>query len=190
MYSTHSQSEINAISWFYSGKPISTNALMNGAVNLANKIYQHSGCSMYGLIQRVSSASVIIEEKVHGQIDQGILLLLGIEKTDSQESADKLLHKVLNYRIFSDANLKMNLSLKDIGGGLLVISQFTLAAETNRGLRPSFSSAATPDQAESLYNYFVTQAKQLHSFVEQGVFAADMQVSLCNDGPVTFNLRV
>ena len=167
-----------------------TNALMVFQVKLTFKTIQYSGRSMYGLIQRVSSASVTIEHQVQGQIDQGILLLLGIEKTDSQETADKLLHKVLNYRIFADGNQKMNLSLQDIGGGLLVVSQFTLAAETNRGLRPSFSCAATPDQAKSLYNYFLTQAKVQHSTVEHGIFAADMQVSLCNDGPVTFNLRV
>jgi D-tyrosyl-tRNA(Tyr) deacylase len=90
--------------------------------------------------------------------------------------------------MFSDANAKMNLSLKDINGGLLVISQFTLAADTNKGLRPSFSSAAPPDQAEALYNYFLSSAKTQHSKVGNGIFAADMKVSLCNDGPVTFNL--
>ena len=159
-------------------------------VKLAIKTNQHNGRSMYGLIQRVSSASVTIEHQVQGQIDQGILLLLGIEKTDSQETADKLLHKVLNYRIFADSNDKMNRSVQDIGGGLLVVSQFTLAAETNRGLRPSFTSAAAPTQAQPLYDYFLTQAKAQHSSVEHGTFAAYMQVSLCNDGPVTFNLRV
>ena len=145
---------------------------------------------MYGLIQRVSSASVAIEQQINGQIDQGILLLLGIEKTDSQSTADKLLQRVLNYRVFSDAEDKMNLSLLDINGGLLVISQFTLAADTNKGLRPSFSSAAPPEQAESLYNHFLAQARAQHGKIESGIFAADMQVSLCNDGPVTFNLRV
>ena len=159
-------------------------------VKLAIKTNQHNGRSMYGLIQRVSSAAVTIEHQVQGQIDQGILLLLGIEKTDSQETADKLLHKVLNYRIFADSNDKMNRSVQDIGGGLLVVSQFTLAAETNRGLRPSFTSAAAPTQAQPLYDYFLTQAKAQHSSVEHGTFAAYMQVSLCNDGPVTFNLRV
>lgn len=143
---------------------------------------------MLGLIQRVSSASVEIDKQIHGQIDQGLLLLLGIQKTDSRENADKLLHKILNYRMFSDANGKMNLSLKDINGGLLVISQFTLAADTNKGLRPSFSSAAPPDQAEALYNYFLSSAKAQHSKVGNGIFAADMKVYLCNDGPVTFNL--
>jgi len=145
---------------------------------------------LYGLIQRVSSASVAIDQQINGQIDQGVLLLLGIEKTDSQSTVDKLLHRVLNYRLFSDEKDKMNLSLLDINGGLLVISQFTLAADTNKGLCPSFSSAAPPEQAESLYNHFLAQARAQHGKIESGIFAADMQVSLCNDGPVTFNLRV
>jgi D-tyrosyl-tRNA(Tyr) deacylase len=145
---------------------------------------------LYGLIQRVSSASVAIDQQINGQIDQGVLLLLGIEKTDSQSTVDKLLHRVLNYRLFSDEKNKMNLSLLDINGGLLVISQFTLAADTNKGLRPSFSSAAPPEQAESLYNHFLAQARAQHGKIESGIFGADMQVSLCNDGPVTFNLRV
>jgi len=145
---------------------------------------------LYGLIQRVSSASVAIDQQINGQIDQGVLLLLGIEKTDSQSTVDKLLHRVLNYRLFSDEKDKMNLSLLDINGGLLVISQFTLAADTNKGLRPSFSSAAPPEQAESLYNHFLAQARAQHGKIESGIFGADMQVSLCNDGPVTFNLRV
>ena len=144
---------------------------------------------MQGLIQRVSSASVTIDQQVYGQINQGILLLLGVQKTDTRESADKLLQKVVNYRIFSDAEGKMNLSLQDIGGELLIISQFTLAADTKKGLRPSFSSAAPPEQAEALYDYFLAQANGLYGGVSNGIFGADMQVSLCNDGPVTFNLE-
>ena len=144
---------------------------------------------MQGLIQRVSSASVTIDHQVYGQINQGILLLLGVQKTDTRESADKLLQKVINYRIFSDAEGKMNLSLQDIGGELLIISQFTLAADTKKGLRPSFSSAAPPEQAEALYDYFLAQANGLYGGVSNGIFGADMQVSLCNDGPVTFNLE-
>ena len=144
---------------------------------------------MQGLIQRVSSASVTIDQQVYGQINQGILLLLGVQKTDTRESADKLLQKVINYRIFSDAEGKMNLSLQDIGGELLIISQFTLAADTKKGLRPSFSSAAPPEQAEVLYDYFLAQANGLYGAVSNGIFGADMQVSLCNDGPVTFNLE-
>lgn len=145
---------------------------------------------MQGLIQRVKHAKVTVDGQVIGQIEQGILLLLGVEKLDDNSAADKLLRKVTNYRIFSDENDKMNLSLKDIQGELLVVSQFTLAADTNKGMRPSFSSAATPVQANELYEYFVSQAKVAGLRVATGQFAADMQVSLCNDGPVTFNLTV
>lgn len=144
---------------------------------------------MKGLIQRVSHAQVVVDGEVVGAIEQGLLLLLGVEQADTEQQADKLLHKVLNYRIFADEQGKMNLSVKDIGGGLLVVSQFTLAAETKKGLRPSFSSAANPALAEQLYQYFVTQAQQQHSIVATGIFAADMKVSLCNDGPVTFMLE-
>ncbi|MGB1291844.1 MAG: D-aminoacyl-tRNA deacylase [Pseudoalteromonas sp.] len=144
---------------------------------------------MQGLIQRVKHANVQVDNRVIGQIQQGILLLLGVEKLDDKAVADKLLHKVSNYRIFTDENDKMNLSLKDIQGELLVVSQFTLAADTKKGMRPSFSSAATPDQARELYEYFVSQAQSQGIKVATGEFAADMQVSLCNDGPVTFNLK-
>lgn len=143
-----------------------------------------------GLIQRVSSASVSVENTVVGTIDQGLLLLLGIEKTDLEAAADKLLQKILNYRVFADSEGKMNLSLRDIGGELLVVSQFTLAADTNKGLRPSFSAAASPEQAEALYDYFLTQAATaLNTQIQSGRFGADMQVMLHNDGPVTFMLR-
>ena len=145
---------------------------------------------MLGLIQRVSSASVSVENTVVGTIDQGLLLLLGIEKPDLEAAADKLLQKILNYRVFADSEGKMNLSLRDIGGELLVVSQFTLAADTNKGLRPSFSSAASPEQAEELYDYFLTQAATaLNTQIQSGRFGADMQVMLHNDGPVTFMLR-
>ena len=144
---------------------------------------------MLGLIQRVSSASVVIDYETVGEIDQGILVLLGVQKHDAMGSADKLLRKVLNYRMFSDPEGKMNLSLSDINGGLLIVSQFTLAADTKKGLRPSFSSAAPPEQAEDLYNYFVSQAAQQHLKVQNGRFGADMQVCLVNDGPVTFMLE-
>ena len=144
---------------------------------------------MLGLIQRVSSASVVIDHETVGEIDQGILLLLGVQKHDVMGSADKLLRKVLNYRMFSDPEGKMNLSLSDINGGLLIVSQFTLAADTKKGLRPSFSSAAPPEQAENLYNHFVSHATQQHLKVQNGRFGADMQVCLVNDGPVTFMLE-
>ena len=145
---------------------------------------------MQGLIQRVKHAKVEINNQVVGEISNGILLLLGVEKHDDTQTADKLLHKVSNYRIFTDENDKMNLSLKDIKGELLVVSQFTLAADTKKGMRPSFSSAATPSQANELYEYFVAQAKEFGLTIATGEFGADMQVSLCNDGPVTFNLSV
>ncbi|MBB1418772.1 D-tyrosyl-tRNA(Tyr) deacylase [Pseudoalteromonas sp. SG44-1] len=145
---------------------------------------------MQGLIQRVKHAKVEVDGQVVGQIELGLLLLLGVEKHDDQQSTDKLLHKVSNYRVFSDENDKMNLSLQDIQGELLVVSQFTLAADTKKGMRPSFSSAATPAQANELYEYFVSQARVMGLSVATGQFAADMQVSLCNDGPVTFNLTV
>ena len=144
---------------------------------------------MLGLIQRVSSASVVIDYETVGKIDQGILLLLGVQKHDAMGSADKLLRKVLNYRMFSDPEGKMNLSLSDINGGLLIVSQFTLAADTKKGLRPSFSSAAPPEQAENLYNHFVSHASHQHLKVQNGRFGADMQVCLVNDGPVTFMLE-
>lgn len=145
---------------------------------------------MQGLIQRVSHAKVEVAGECVGSINKGILLLLGVEKHDDESTADKLLHKVSNYRIFTDDAGKMNLSLKDIEGELLVVSQFTLAADTKKGMRPSFSSAGTPAQAEALYDYFVAQAKAAGIQVQTGRFAADMQVSLCNDGPVTFNLSI
>ncbi len=144
---------------------------------------------MLGLIQRVSSASVVIDHETVGEIGQGILLLLGVQKHDAVGSAEKLLRKVLNYRMFSDPEGKMNLSLSDINGGLLIVSQFTLAADTKKGLRPSFSSAAPPEQAENLYNYFVSHASQQHLKVQNGRFGANMQVCLVNDGPVTFMLE-
>jgi D-tyrosyl-tRNA(Tyr) deacylase len=144
---------------------------------------------MLGLIQRVSSASVAIDNRLEGNIDQGILLLLGIEKNDNEDSINQLLNKILNYRIFNDKQGKMNLSLNDIAGDLLVVSQFTLAADTKKGMRPSFSSAAPPEPAEALYDYFLKQAQiECQGEVASGEFGADMQVSLCNDGPVTFLL--
>lgn len=149
---------------------------------------------MKGLIQRVSYASVAVDGSKVGKIDRGLLVLLGVEKNDSEDKADKLLKKILNYRIFPDQNDKMNLSVLEVGGGVLLVSQFTLAADTQKGLRPSFSSAATPSEAERLYDYVVDQARQLTvtapTYIESGVFAADMKVELLNDGPVTFMLEV
>lgn len=145
---------------------------------------------MLGLIQRVKRASVTVNNAITGEIQQGILLLLGIQKNDTEETADKLIEKILAYRIFSDENNKMNCNVQQIEGGVLVVSQFTLAADTKKGLRPSFSSAAPPAKAEALYDYFVAQMRNKHPQVATGIFAADMQVSLINDGPVTFMLEM
>ncbi|WOX04129.1 D-aminoacyl-tRNA deacylase [Microbulbifer pacificus] len=148
---------------------------------------------MKGLIQRVKHAKVEVDSQSVGAIDRGILLLLGVEAGDSEEAADKLLHKVMHYRIFGDGQGKMNLNVQQAGGGLLVVSQFTLVADTAKGLRPSFSRGASPQQAEALYEYFLRRARAIMPAelpVAGGQFAADMQVSLCNDGPVTFLLEV
>ncbi len=142
---------------------------------------------MLGLIQRVTEASVVINGQVHGEIGLGLLLLLGVQKEDTQESAEKLLSKIVNYRVFNDEKGHMNLSLIDVKGSLLIVSQFTLAADTHKGLRPSFSAAAPPKLAERLYNGFIEAARQFVP-VETGQFGADMKVSLTNDGPVTFQL--
>lgn len=143
---------------------------------------------MIGLIQRVSWAKVVVDDNTIGQIEQGILVLVGMEKHDSNAQADKLLHRLLNYRLFPDNDDKMNLSVKDVQGGLLLVPQFTLAADTKKGMRPSFSSAKPPSEAEKLFNYLVSQAEQNYQHVAAGEFGADMKVSLLNDGPVTFSL--
>ncbi len=145
---------------------------------------------MIGLIQRVSQAQVAIDRVTVGQIERGILLLLGVEKADTEAQADRLLERVLGYRIFPDAQGKMNLSLREINGGLLIVPQFTLPADTRKGMRPSFTPAAPPAQGAALFNYFTAQARPQLLTVQTGVFAADMQVSLTNDGPVTFWLQV
>ncbi|NYS61152.1 D-aminoacyl-tRNA deacylase [Vreelandella salicampi] len=144
---------------------------------------------MRALIQRVSRASVEVEQHTVGAIDHGLLALVGVEKDDSEASADKLLHKLLHYRVFSDADGKMNLNVQQAGGGVLLVSQFTLAADTRKGLRPSFSSAAPPAEGERLFNYLVAQARQYDIPLATGEFGANMQVSLTNDGPVTFLLE-
>ena len=144
---------------------------------------------MKGLLQRVSSARVEVEGEVVGSIERGLLVLVGVEPQDTQASADKLLHKLLNYRVFSDDDGKMNLSLRDIAGGLLLVSQFTLAADTRSGMRPGFSKAAPPALGAELFDYLLMQADTLHSNVAAGRFGADMQVHLVNDGPVTFLLE-
>ena len=143
---------------------------------------------MLGLIQRVSDASVVINGQVHGKIGPGLLLLLGVQREDTPARAEKLLSKIVNYRVFNDEKDHMNLSLIDVRGSLLIVSQFTLAADTHKGLRPSFSSAASPKLAERLYDDFIEAARQFVP-VETGQFGADMKVSLTNDGPVTFQLN-
>lgn len=144
---------------------------------------------MKALLQRVSQARVDVAGETIGAIDQGLMVLIGIEPQDTPASADKMLHKLLNYRVFSDADGKMNLSLTDVNGGLLLVSQFTLAADTKSGMRPSFSKAAPPALGAELFGHLVTKAKTSHATVETGQFGADMQVHLINDGPVTFLLE-
>lgn len=144
---------------------------------------------MIGLIQRVASASVTVEGEAVARIGQGILLLLGVRRGDDEAAADRLLERVLGYRIFPDADDRMNRSLSEIGGELLVVSQFTLAADTHKGMRPGFSTAAEPETGERLYEYFLARARISHARVAAGRFGARMQVSLVNDGPVTFWLE-
>lgn len=145
---------------------------------------------MKALLQRVSQACVTIDDAEVARIANGLLVLVGIEPNDTQHSAEKMLHKLLNYRVFADDQGRMNKSLIDIQGGLLLVSQFTLAADTRSGLRPGFSTAAAPAQAEALFNQLVSMAQKSHANVQTGQFGADMQVQLTNDGPVTFMLEV
>lgn len=145
---------------------------------------------MIGLLQRVSEASVVVEGRTVGAIGRGLLVFVGVERGDDEASGDRLLERLLGYRVFSDAAGKMNLSVKDVQGGLLLVSQFTLAADTHKGMRASFTPAAPPEDGERLFNYLVARARALHAPVETGVFGADMKVQLVNDGPVTFWLRV
>lgn len=145
---------------------------------------------MKALIQRVSEARVVVAGEIVGEIEQGLLVLLGVEKADTEAQATKLAQRVVGYRLFADEADKMNLDVRDIQGSLLVVSQFTLAADTRKGRRPSFSSAAAPEQALALYHRFCTQAAEAGVQVQTGEFGADMQVHLVNDGPVTFELSV
>ena len=145
---------------------------------------------MLAVVQRVREAKVVVDGRTIGEIGQGLLVLECAERGDSEVQGDKLLAKLLKLRIFSDEAGKMNRSVQDVGGGLLVVSQFTLAADVSGGNRPSFINAAPPDQGRRLYDYFVQQAKAAHPVVQTGEFAADMQVHLVNDGPVTIPLTV
>jgi D-tyrosyl-tRNA(Tyr) deacylase len=145
---------------------------------------------MIGLIQRVSRAQVDVDGVTVGQIGHGIMLLLGVEKADTPAIAERLLERVVGYRIFADDQGKMNLSLRKVAGGLLIVPQFTLPADTRKGMRPSFTPAAPPEQGRALFDYFVERARLQLTQVQTGVFSADMQVTLTNDGPVTFWLQV
>jgi D-aminoacyl-tRNA deacylase len=159
---------------------------------------QHPGLSKYhlsssfqviGLIQRVSRACIEVDKQIISQINHGILALIGIERSDTQKTADKLLRRLLDYRIFQDTEGKMNLCLSEVDGALLLVPQFTLAADTKKGMRPSFSSAAAPEQGQALYDYLVVQARSRYTRVKSGIFGAYMQITLTNDGPVTFWLQ-
>jgi len=142
------------------------------------------------LLQRVTRASVDVGGECVGQIDRGLLVFLGLDKGDDRRSADRLLDKLLAYRVFSDDTGRMNNSVTDVEGGVLLISQFTLSADTRKGLRPSFSSAMAPSEAEGLYRYTLEQLQSRHGSVAAGIFGVDMQVNLTNDGPVTFLLEI
>lgn len=144
---------------------------------------------MIGLLQRVTQASVTIDGNTVASINTGLLVLVGIEKNDSEKNAERLFEKIISYRVFADNEDKMNLSLQDINGELLLVPQFTLVAETKKGLRPSFSDAAPPELAKQLFEFLIKHAREQYTSIETGVFGADMQVGLTNDGPVTFWLQ-
>lgn len=144
---------------------------------------------MIGLLQRVTSASVRVDDRIVGEIGAGLLVLVGIRPGDGEEEAQRLLEKLLKFRVFADVAGKMNLSLQQVGGGLLLVPQFTLAADTRHGLRPGFSTAAAPDVSRRLFEVLLHAARARHPMVAAGQFGADMQVSLVNDGPVTFWLE-
>ena len=145
---------------------------------------------MIAMIQRVTNASVSVENEIVGSIKSGLLVLLGVEKGDTDKQCQRLAEKVLAYRVFADDNGKMNLNVQQADGDLLVISQFTLAAETKKGNRPGFTNGADPEEAKRLYQLFSQQCIALGCHVENGIFAADMQVTSTNDGPTTFWLQI
>ena len=144
---------------------------------------------MIGLLQRVSAARVEVGGDTVGEIGPGLLVLVGVERGDAEAQADRLLERLLGYRVFADAEGKMNLSVRDRDGGLLLVPQFTLAADTRKGMRPSFTPAAPPAEGERLFEYLATRARQRHARVATGHFGAHMRVDLTNDGPVTFWLQ-
>ncbi len=145
---------------------------------------------MIGLLQRVTHAEVSVQAKTVGAIQAGLMVLVGVERGDTEQHADRLLERLLTYRVFPDDEQRMNRSLQDTGGGLLLVSQFTLAADTRKGTRPGFGPAAEPQEGKRLFDYLVRRAREQHRVVETGVFGAHMQVTLTNDGPVTFWLQV
>jgi len=143
-----------------------------------------------GLLQRVTEARVVVAGETVGRIGRGLLVLIGVERGDGESQADRLLERLLGYRVFPDADGRMNLSVSDVGGGLLLVPQFTLPADTRKGMRPSFTPAAAPEEGERLFDHLAGRARARHPDVATGRFGADMQVSLTNDGPVTFWLQV
>jgi D-tyrosyl-tRNA(Tyr) deacylase len=145
---------------------------------------------MIGLLQRVANASVSVQGRVVGQIDRGLLVLIGVQRGDTEVQADRLLERLLTYRVFADETGRMNRSLQDVQGDLLLVSQFTLAADTAKGTRPGFSPAAEPSEGRRLFDYITQKARERHRVVQTGEFGADMQVGSINDGPVTFWLEV
>ena len=144
---------------------------------------------MKSLLQRVSRATVTVNAETVGEIEHGLLVFLGLDRDDDRAGADRMVDKLLAYRVFADSEGRMNASVVDVHGGVLLVSQFTLSADTRKGLRPGFSSAMPPSEAEQLYDYTLAQLRRHHPLVASGVFGADMQVSLVNDGPVTFLLN-
>lgn len=145
---------------------------------------------MIGLLQRVSEARVVVAGETLGEINRGLLVLIGVERGDTPAQAERLLERLLGYRVFPDADGKMNLSVSDIGGGLLLVPQFTLPADTRTGMRPSFTPAAAPEEGRRLFDHLLHCARAQHGDVATGRFGTDMQVSLTNDGPVTFWLQI
>lgn len=168
------------------GPPTAARSRLRAWVTL---VFFAGAIGLKALIQRVTQARVEVDGQTVGAIDRGLVVLLGIEQQDDEACADKLIDKLLAYRVFSDDLGKMNLSVQAVGGGILLVSQFTLAADTRKGLRPSFSCAAPPAAAEQLYRYALARLQGRHDQVACGMFGADMQVSLTNDGPVTFLLE-
>jgi D-tyrosyl-tRNA(Tyr) deacylase len=146
--------------------------------------------AMIGLLQRVTKAEVLVDTRIVGSIDGGLMVLVAVERGDTEQQADRLLERLLTYRVFADAEGRMNRSVQDTGGGLLLVSQFTLAADTRKGTRPGFSPAAEPQEGKRVFEYLVARARERHAVVETGEFGAHMQVTLTNDGPVTFWLQV